>query len=101
MTTFQVREDQALADALGDVATWLEQRHDYVARTVHELRAAAGPGNGWPGPASVPWADRGRISEALRAVASDGPHPLAAQLEDLAAGLDASVAQYRVNGGRC
>jgi len=85
MTTYQVPEDQALADALTAVIGRLGADCGAV-RAVCELRSAATPGNGFH-VASVPWGPvRARIALALRQVAADG-HPLAAGLQGMAAGL--------------
>jgi len=85
MTTYQVPEDQALADALTVVIERLGTDRQAV-RAVCELRSAAAPGNGFR-VASVPWGPvRARIALALRQVAADG-HPLAGQLQGMAAGL--------------
>ena len=97
MTTYQVNEDQELAAALGLVVAHLERQHEFSARYVAELRNAAMPGNGWPGPASVPWQDRSAIAAAMRAVAADHPE-VAAHLEGVADGLDDSVRHRFVNG---
>jgi hypothetical protein len=99
MTTFQVREDAELADALQLVVTRLEQHRHYASRYVAGLRDAARPGNGWPGPGELPFGERAHVAAVARSIAAEGgPH--AARLEDFAAGLEASLAQHRVNGGR-
>jgi hypothetical protein len=99
MTTYAVPENAQLAEALTLVATRLERAHDYAARSVHELRSAATPHNGWPGPPHVPYADRGRIAAAMRAVADDG-HGAGDKLRAIADGLEKSVVVHRMNGGR-
>ena len=99
MSTFQLPEDAELAAALGLLAAHLEHAHDLAARSVHELRNAAQPGNGWPGPGSVPHADRERIAAAARVVAAGHPEH-AERLEGLAAGLEGSLAHLRANGAR-
>lgn len=96
MTTYQVPLDQELSDALTDLANHLDR--DFASRYVRELAGAAAPGNGWPGPAELPWRDRPRIAAAARVVA-DG-HPAGDKLRALADGIDASLAQARANGIR-
>ena len=100
MTSYSVPEDQALADALTDVVAHLERQHEPVAAYVAELRNMATPQNGWPGPAEMPFSERGKVAAALREVAANGPHPLADQLEGIANGLEQSLAAHRINGGR-
>ena len=99
MTTWTAAEDQALADALGDVAAHLERHGDRAAKSVHEMRSAAQPGNGFR-VAALPFAARPSISAALRAVAADGPHPLAERLEGIAVGFDQEAAVRAANGQR-
>ncbi len=100
MTTFQIPagEDQALADALAQVAILLERRADFASRYVREMSNAAAPSNGFH-LAHVPYAERNKIAAAAREVA-DGGHPLADRLHDLAAGLEESVRAAAVNGVR-
>ena len=97
MTSYSVPEDQALADALTDVVSHLERQGEPVAAYVAELRNMATPGNGWPGPAAMPWSERGAIAAALRHVAEG--HELGDQLAGIANGLDASVMERHLNGG--
>ena len=97
MTTFQVAEDAELADALQLVAARLEQRRDFASRYVAELRNAAMPGNGFGGPAAMPWQDRPAIAAAMRAVAAEHPEH-AERLEGVAGGLDDSVRHRSLNG---
>lgn len=100
MTTFPLGPENAeLADALQLVVTRLEQNRDFTCRYVAGLRDAAMPGNGWPGPGELPFSERAHVASVARSIAAEGgPH--AARLEDLAAGLDASLEQHRANGGR-
>jgi hypothetical protein len=98
VTTYPVREDQALADAFTELIRRLGPDREAVA-AASELRSAATPKNGWPGPANVPFHVRGRLAHELRAMAAEG-HPLAGQLEGHAAGLDASVRHKAVAEGR-
>lgn len=95
MTTFQVREDQALADALTELMGRLGPDHAAVS-AVSQMRASATPGNGYGSAAAVPWAIRGKLAEELRTMASEG-HPLAAELGGLADGLDATAAARSLN----
>lgn len=99
MTTFQVPEDAKLAKALLQVATLLERRTDFAARYLRDLAGAAQPGNGWPGPAALPWAERTKVAAAAREVAAGHPEH-AERLEDFANGIDQSMAMHRANGGR-
>ena len=97
MTSYSVPEDQALADALTEAVAVLERQGRPEAAYVAELRNMATPGNGWPGPAAMPWAVRSQVAQALRHVAEG--HPLGDQLAGIASGLDASVMERHLNGG--
>jgi hypothetical protein len=97
MTTFQVGESAELAAALEPLIVLLQP--DPASRYVAELRSAATPGNGFGGPAAMPFAARPMVAAAARSVAASHPEH-AALLEDLANGLDQSLAQHRANGGR-
>jgi|SRR5580700_1232916 hypothetical protein len=99
MTTWQATKSLELSDALTLVAAILERQGDGAAKSVHEMRAAAHPGNRTV-TAAVDEAAFPRITAALRAVAADGPHPLAEQLEGIATGFDQRTAMRRANGGR-
>jgi hypothetical protein len=95
MTTYPLgREDKALSDALYELAGGPVPDHAIKA-ALSELGAAAAPGNGWPGPASVPWAVRPHLAGLLRDAAEG--HPLSGELEGLADGLEDSYRMHRTN----
>jgi hypothetical protein len=90
MTTYGVPEDAELADGIGAAIQYAVPDHDAWAG-LSELRNMAQPGNGWPGPAAVPWgAPRLRAAAALRKAAAAG-HPAAGKLSALADGLEAEA----------
>jgi hypothetical protein len=95
MTTFAVREDEQLADAFTVAIARAGSDYDTVA-ALTGLRAAALPGNGHSGPASMPWHARGGVAAVLRDVAGTG-HPAAAELESIAGALDDSVRWHVIN----
>jgi len=85
VTTFQVPRDQAVADALSALIPSAGADHE-VWSALAEMRAAATPGSGFH-VAHVPLEVRPPIAAAARSLAA-GDHPLKAQLEQLADGLD-------------
>ena len=96
MTTIQVREDQAAADAFGALAERLERAGDGGAVYARNLRASATPNNGHAQPAAVPFEARPRLAAVAREIAAEGG-PYAAELAAFAGGLDASLRQVAVN----
>lgn len=101
MTTFQLPggENADVADALGLVLAELARTRHEATPYVSDLRSAATVGNGYSGPASMPWGVREHVAAVARGIAADHPEH-AERLESLAAGLVGSLEQYRVNGGR-
>ena len=96
MTTIQTATSDEMAAALDLVYTFLAERGDFACRYVGEMRNAAQPGSGVGQPGSLPWQDRTRVASAMRAVAAERPE-VAALLEPIADGLDASLRQRAVN----
>lgn len=88
MTSYQVGEDQELANALSDVLRRLDDHGAFTAAC--ELRSAASVGNGYH-VAHVPHgAVRGALAAGIRATAEG--HPARAKLLSLANGLDPAPA---------
>ena len=97
MSTFQVASDRELAAALQQLATRLEQNHDFAHRYVAGLRDAATPGNGQGVVAELPFGERAKVAAVARSIAAEGGEH-AERLTDFASGLDASLEMHRVNG---